>query len=127
MDKSLATLFYIGIILPTLITITVFLGFLVCLYKYKLRKQKCKSSYTAPGRALIKMPSFADSRSGKNFDKFSQHSADSAIDVGDVEASLEEKLSNGLVLDAKRLDKSHHSYQNEVSELMTLPDHSRTL
>ena len=127
MDKSLVTLFYIGIILPTLITITVFLGFLVCLYKYKLRKQKCKSSYTAPGRALIKMPSFADSRSGKNFDKFSQHSADSAIDVGDVETSLEEKLSNGLVLDAKRLDKSHHSYQNEVSELMTLPNHSRSL
>lgn len=69
------------------------------------------------------MPSFADNRSGKNFDKFSQHSADSAIDVGDVETSLEEKLSGGLVLDAKRLDKSHHSYQNEVGLEFEMASH----
>lgn len=68
-------------------------------------------------RALPAMPSFNDGakNGGKNFDKYSQHSADSAIDVGDVETSLEEKMSTGLVLDAKTLERSHHSYQNDVS------------
>ena len=116
MDTKLATLFYVGIIIPTLITITVFLGFLLCLYKRNLRQKMnglCRRKLPATPSGLHTFGT--SNRSFDKFDKCSQHSADSAIDVGEAETSLDEKLAaNGMVLDTRCLGKSNHSYQNEV-------------
>lgn len=114
MDNRLAALFYIGIIIPTIITITVFVGFLLCLYRRSLRRKVTKLSR----RALPATPSSLSQRrttirSLEKFDKCSQHSADSAIDIG--ETSLDEKLGTGeTILDATQLGRSNHSYENEV-------------
>lgn len=119
MDSQLATLFYVGIIVPTIITILVFVGFLVCLYKCNLSR---KSSQTE--RVLPRTPSMSGScRSRKSnkqdkFESISQHSNDSAIDMREIDANLEsaEKgKTSEVVLDVLKLGKNYHSYQNEVS------------
>ncbi|XP_067949168.1 uncharacterized protein [Watersipora subatra] len=121
MNTTLAALFYLGIIVPTVITITVFLGFLFCLYKRNLRKKMMRLSR----RALPPPPGGLDksknnNRSCEKFDKWSQHSDDSAIDVEEAETSLDEKLAaGGIILEAKALQSSKHSYENEGLQLTT--------
>lgn len=119
MDTKLAALFYIGIIVPTVITISVFVGFLLCLYKRNLRKKVSKLTRRAlPTTPTNPLQTRTKNKSLEKFDKCSQHSADSAIDVGEMETSLDDKsAAAGMVLDARGLKKSNHSYQNEVRQL----------
>lgn len=111
------TLFYMGIIIPTVVTIIVFVGFLICWHRCNQQKSLKRS---VPTQSLLGGQTSRSStmRLGKadKLDSRSQGSNDSAIDMAEVETSLDdnEKCKKEVVLSSKHLRLAAHSYQNEV-------------
>lgn len=107
MDSTLAVLFYIGIVVPTAITITVFIGFLVCLYKRNVHKKRggSRSRLIENSRPVVH----------EKFESSSQHSNDSAIDLREIDMHMDltrrQNGKPGLLLDATRLTPHADRYE----------------
>lgn len=121
METRLAALLYVGVIVPTAITIAVFIGFLVCLCK-RSGFNKDTIPLTSPHSSSTPLPSLAGSyRSKKSaanekFDSASQHSVDSAIDLAEMELAADtlSKGTAGILLNTWKLEKQPGSYQSKV-------------
>lgn len=125
MDSKLAVLFYIGVVIPTAITITVFIGFLICLYKRNSRRDQAALKLDTTSSRSRLIDSYRATRSATNdkFESSSQHSNDSAIDLQEIDLHMDlTKKRNSkpmLLLNAGKL-ASLHTERYEVSNHICL-------